>query len=73
MGDLAPNPLTAPTPISKLASNWIIDWRRFYDFGNNPPGVTLNHARRIDPFVVKTLHTLPGGASLPFLNLEAGA
>lgn len=72
VGDLAPDPLTAPTPISKLASNWIIDWRRFYDFGNNPPGVTLNQARSIDPFIVKALHTLPGGASLPFLNLKRG-
>lgn len=72
VGDLAPDPLTAPTPISKLASNWIIDWRRFYDFGNNPSGVTLNQARSIDPFIVKALHTLPGGASLPFLNLKRG-
>jgi hypothetical protein len=29
VGELAPNPPTAPTPISVLPSNWIIDWRRF--------------------------------------------
>ena len=31
VGDLAPNPPTAPTPISVLPSNWIIDWRRFHE------------------------------------------
>ena len=35
VGDLAPNTPTDPTPISVLPSNWIIDWRRFYDFA--PP------------------------------------
>ncbi len=72
VGDLAPDPLQGPTPVGKLPSNWIIDWRRFYDFGAPVPGVTLNHARRIDPFIVSALHTLPGGASLPFLNLKRG-
>jgi hypothetical protein len=74
VGDLAPNPPTAPTPISVLPSNWIIDWRRFHEVAAaNPPGVPLNPSRRIDPFVVPTLHTLPGGAgSLPFRNLKRG-
>jgi hypothetical protein len=35
--------------------------------------VPLNPSRRIDPFVVPTLHTLPGGGgSLPFRNLKRG-
>ena len=74
VGDLAPNPPTAPTPIAVLPSNWIIDWRRFHEVAlPNPAGVTLNFSRRIDPFVVPTLHTLPGGGgSLPFRNLKRG-
>ena len=61
-------------PISVLPSNWIIDWRRFYkSLATNPAGVPLNLSRKIDPFVVPTLHTLPGGGgSLPFRNLKRG-
>jgi hypothetical protein len=75
VGDLAPTPPTGPTPVKTLPSNWIIDWRRFYDFSPpaNPAGVTLNHSRKLDPFVVAQLHTLPGGGgSLPFRNLRRG-
>jgi len=74
VGDLAPNPPTAPTPISVLPSNWIIDWRRFHEVNDiNPANVPLNPSRKIDPFVVPTLHTLPGGGgSLPFRNLKRG-
>ncbi len=74
VGDLAPNPPTGPTPISVLPSNWIIDWRRFHEVASpNPADVPLNSSRRIDPFVVPTLHTLPGGGgSLPFRNLKRG-
>jgi hypothetical protein len=73
VGDLAPNPPTGPTPIAVLPSNWIIDWRRFYDFSppSNPPEVPLNRSRKLDPFVVPQLHDLPGnGGSLPFRNLR---
>jgi hypothetical protein len=74
VGDLAPNPPTAPTPIAVLPANWIIDWRRFHEvLSANPPDVPLNLSRRIDPLVVPTLHTLPGdGGSLPFRNLKRG-
>ena len=74
LGDLAPNPPTSPTPVPVLPSNWIIDWRRFHEVAPaNPPDVPLNLSRRIDPFVVPTLHTLPGGGgSLPFRNLKRG-
>lgn len=79
-GDLAPTPApdgTQPPPPAKqarLPSNWIIDWRRFFDFGTHD--LTVNAARRLDPFVVPALHTLPGAsgrdAVLPFLNLKRG-
>jgi Animal haem peroxidase len=75
VGDLAPNPPTAPTPVSVLPSNWIIDWRRFHDFSSaaNPAGVPLNLARKIDPFLIPALHTLPGdGGDLAFRNLRRG-
>ena len=57
-----------------LPSNWIIDWRRFHEVASpNPADVPLNLSRRIDPFVVPTLHNLPGGGgSLPFRNLKRG-
>lgn len=76
IGDLAPNPPVAPTPVPVLPSNWIIDWRRFYQF--NTPATTplflFNHSRKLDPFLVPQLHTLPGGGgSLPFRNLKRGA
>ncbi len=74
VGDLAPNPPVAPTPIPVLSSNWIIDWRRFHEVASqNPPGVPLSASRKLDPFVVPALHTLPGGGgSLPFRNLKRG-
>jgi hypothetical protein len=73
VGDLAPDPPTAPTPIPVLSSNWIVDWRRFYQVAANPAGVPLNASRKLDPFVVPALHTLPGGGgSLPFRNLKRG-
>jgi hypothetical protein len=74
VGELAPDPPTAPTPVRVLPSNWIIDWRRFHEIAlPNPPDVPLNLSRKLDPFVVPALHTLPGGAgSLPFRNLKRG-
>lgn len=74
VGNLAPDPLTAATPIRVLPSNWIIDWRRFYDFKTPPAsGVALNHSRLIDPFLVPQLHTLPGGGgNLALRNLQRG-
>jgi hypothetical protein len=66
-----------PPPTERLPSNWVIDWRRFFDFGTAPePGFGLNMARKLDPHIVGTLHTLPGEAgrqaSLPFRNLRRG-
>lgn len=73
----SPPPLGAG-PQRDLPSNWIIDWRRFYDLGTaaGTPGFHLNAARRLDPFIVPLLHTLPGEAGaqavLPFRNLKRG-
>lgn len=69
-----PNPL--PQPV--LPSNWVIDWRRFFDLGTpaGAPGFHMNHARHIDPYLTPALHTLPGesgdAAILPFRNLKRG-
>ncbi|MCE7980210.1 MAG: peroxidase [Caldilinea sp. CFX5] len=55
-GDLGGNP-TLPT-------NWVINWKRFYDFSPAPlvgPEAKFNPARRIDTFLIPALHTLPGG------------
>lgn len=77
IGDLAPNPPTGPLPVRVLPSDWIIDWRRFYDFRTPAqPLFEFNPSRRLDPLIVPALHTLPGetgnGASLPFRNLRRG-
>lgn len=60
---------------ASLPSDWIIDWRRFYDFGlTNGPGV--NASRKLDPLIADSLHTLPGvsgpDANLAFRNLRRG-
>lgn len=69
-----PDPL--PQPV--LPSNWVIDWRRFFDFGvaAGTPGFVFNWARKIDPMLTPTLHKLPGEGGremvLPFRNLRRG-
>lgn len=78
IGDLAPVDVAGPgQPMRFFPSNWVIDWRRYYKFGPaQPAGVGLNASRKIDPFIVPALHTLPGesgrGAVLPFRNLKRG-
>lgn len=65
--------------IPTLPSNWVIDWRRFYDF-RTPPGTAnfeFNHSRRLDPLLTPTLHNLPGfpanrEGNLAFRNLRRG-
>jgi hypothetical protein len=67
-----------PGPLRDLPSNWVIDWRRFFDMGTplNTPDFLLNPARRLDTKIVPALHTLPGlggrEASLAFRNLRRG-
>jgi Animal haem peroxidase len=74
IGDLAPNPPTAPTPVSVLPSNWIIDWRRFHELGDSGGApVGLTPTRKIDPLLAPSLHSLPGGGgNLAFRNLKRG-
>jgi hypothetical protein len=85
VGELAPNPPTPPLPAERLPSNWIIDWRRFFDLGLlSPPAgapVPLNFTRKLDPFLAPRLFQLPGTdptptpdpfASLAFRNLRRG-
>jgi hypothetical protein len=66
-------------PLPGLPSNWIIDWRRFYDFNTpaNTPKFELNLSRRLDPLLAPALHALPGfgagaQANLAFRNLKRG-
>jgi hypothetical protein len=69
---------TGPGPLRDLPSNWVIDWRRFFDLGTPlaTPDFQLNAARRLDPMIVPALHTLPGipgrEGSLAFRNLRRG-
>lgn len=81
LGDMAseaaPGSFPPVGPQEHLPSNWVIDWRRFYDTGAvSEPGFARNMSRRIDPFVVPELHRLPGEAGraavLPFRNLLRG-
>ncbi|MCU0911407.1 MAG: heme peroxidase family protein [Rhodobacteraceae bacterium] len=78
VGDLAAQDVGGPgETMHFLPSNWVIDWRRFYEFGAVPPaGVTRNASRALDPLIVPALHTLPGEANrekvLPFRNLRRG-
>jgi hypothetical protein len=62
-----------PGTHTALPSNWIIDWRRFFDVGT--PDL-LNFARRLDTKLVPALHNLPGVpglSSLPVRNLLRGS
>jgi hypothetical protein len=81
MGELAKSGLSIPT----LPSNWVIDWRRFFelDLPTDDAGFSFNHSRRLDPSITPALHTLPGLTPempekerrefvLPFRNLRRG-
>jgi hypothetical protein len=56
-----------------LPGDWIIDWRRYLDFGTAAgasPGMALNLTRNIDPYLAEELHRLgvpgsPPGAPRP--------
>ncbi|TMK70220.1 MAG: heme peroxidase [Actinobacteria bacterium] len=51
----------------KLASNWVADFRRLYDFAEagkanlTVPAAKFNRARRIDTKIANPLHDLPSG------------
>lgn len=70
IGDLATPPFNAPLPVSHLPTNWIIDWRRFYEIDE---GGLTQPTRKLDPFLASELHNLPGGGgNLAFRNLKRG-
>jgi len=68
-----------PGGFDVLPSNWVIDWRRWYEF-NTPPGTPnfeFNRSRKLDPLLTPALHSLPGfppgrEANLAFRNLRRG-
>jgi hypothetical protein len=72
IGDLAPNPPTAPTPVPVLAPG--SSTGDVNDLGaSGGAAVTINTSRKLDPYLVKSLHTLPGGGgNLAFRNLKRG-
>nr|CAD6422830.1 heme peroxidase [Rhizobium sp. Q54] len=87
VGELAPASPPPPPPLPPLAqlpSNWIIDWRRFFDLaGEGGADFTFNFSRKLDPFIAPSLHTLRGlredpteqeerEANLAFRNLRRG-
>lgn len=73
IGDLAPAEPTGPLPVARLPSNWIIDWRRFYDVQSTDAAITFAPSRLLDPFLASELHNLPGGGgNLAFRNLKRG-
>jgi hypothetical protein len=70
-----------PPPMPVLPSNWVIDWRRFFDFGTpaGEPAFEFNASQLIDPLLIDKLHKLPGteqgppfARSLAALNLRRG-
>lgn len=80
-GQIGVVPGSTPANKPTLPGDWIIDWRRFLDFGttDTADGFTLNHSRRLDPYLAKELHSLPTGAgpaspdsSLAVMNLRRG-
>lgn len=63
--------------LAALPSDWIIDWRRFFDLHTTETrpeqGFGLNLSRTIDPFLAAELHELPkGGGNLATRNLQRG-
>lgn len=80
VGDLVDDPNVGDTPgipggkLHGLPGNWIIDWRRFYDF--SVAGVTPNASRLIDTRLASELLNLPGEtgifAVLAYRNMKRG-
>ncbi|MFM9965429.1 MAG: peroxidase family protein [Planctomycetaceae bacterium] len=66
-------PFKMPVP-----TNWIIDWRRFFQGLPAAPGAptSFNFSRKLDPFAAPALHNLPnvgGEKRLPVRNLLRGS
>lgn len=63
---------TDPVNSVPIPSDWIIDWRRFFDIGG---GVSAELSRALDPFLIPKLHNLPNVPrpnSLAVRNLQRG-
>jgi hypothetical protein len=43
-----------------IPSDWIIDWRRFYDVGTLPEGTSLGFTRKLNPLLAPALQKVPG-------------
>ncbi|XGW00088.1 MAG: heme peroxidase family protein [Leptolyngbya sp. BL-A-14] len=66
------NNITFPGLDATVPSNWIIDWRRFFEID---PAMKVNHSRKLDPFLVdplKNLPNVPAPSSLAVRNLLRG-
>lgn len=74
------NPNTSLTGFREFPKEWAIDWRLFFDFGNNPDPLSsfrIQPAYKIDTSLVNPLAHLPAsiGANIPnlaFRNLFRG-
>lgn len=65
-------PSTGPGLNPTLPSNWIIDWRRFFELD---PATQVGFSRKLDPFLVdplKDLPNVPKPNSLAVRNLRRG-
>lgn len=84
VGEIARQENPPAGSLPALPSDWVIDWRRFFDLDLPPdtPG-GFNHSRRLDPLIAPSLHQLPGLTPdmperaqrefvLPFRNLRRG-
>ena len=69
------DPNTSLTGFREFPSNWAIDWRLFFDFGNNPNPLSpqrIQPAYKIDTSLVNPLANLPAsiGGTMPSLPLR---
>jgi hypothetical protein len=61
--------------VPPLPSEWIIDWRRFYELPELPEGMQLNFSRKLDTNIASPLKELPQFSTMnpkipkPFLSL----
>ncbi|WP_338665607.1 heme peroxidase family protein [Pararoseomonas sp. SCSIO 73927] len=70
--DQANAPISGEPAVPALPSDWINDWRQFFDFGTDEgqqDGLARNRSRLIDPYLVQALHDLPGGRKGPGIDL----
>ncbi|WP_374470068.1 heme peroxidase family protein [Phenylobacterium sp.] len=54
-----------------IPSDWIIDWRRFYEVGQSTEPV-LGFSRKLDPMLAPRLQNVPNVGSLAAANLRRG-